>query len=442
MAIKDRINYLRTHRFVRNVATLQVGIFVGNFLQAVSGVILARLLHPDGYGVYVLAFGLAGLLSILLGAGMQDAIASLVGGAKARDDQEEILNGFAFLLKMAVITGAIVAIVIPFLGAIAAHFYGDPKIGVYGGIVALASIISMFFFSFTQIALQVTGRIRSLTGIIILDQILRYGISVILVLAGYGIFGAILGQLFGALIMFVVSFYLWHSLHGLGIPHSRALLSRFGPVSFKKYFGFSFWVALDRNISTLYLALPVMLTGVYVAVVQVSYFKLAFGFVNLALSLLGPISVLLNVEFPKMRIDHLEKMRANFIRISWYSLGLSLLLTAAAVVVSPVVFKLLYGQTYLPSIKYIYGLFLYGGLYGIGIGLGPMWRAINYVRTSIIINLVVLGLGIPLGIVFLKTWGLWGAVVMVTVWFTVSHFASFFYILKKIRAIEKNGQQV
>jgi len=42
----------------------------------------------------------------------------------------------------------------------------------------------------------------------------------------------------------------------------------------------------------------------------------AFGFVNLALSLLGPISVLLNIEFTKMQIDDPVRMRQNFIKVS------------------------------------------------------------------------------------------------------------------------------
>ncbi len=438
-----RIQYLIKHSFVQRVATLQVGIFFGNFLQAAAGVVLARLLQPERYGIYVLAFGLAGLVSILLGAGMQDAIASLVGGAKARNDKEEIRDGFAFLFKMAVITGLIVVAFLPFLGRIAQHFYGDAHIGLYAGIVIAGSILSTFAFSFAQIALQVNHRIKLLTGVIIADQIFRYGLAIILVLAGYGILGAMIGQIMGALIMLGISIGIWHFLvtrHDL--PPAREVLTHAFRVPLKKYLGFSFWVALDRNIATLYLTLPVMLTGAYVIATQVSYFKLAFGFVNLALSLLGPISVLLNVEFPKMKLEQAAKLRSNFIKVSWYSVGLSLLLTGAAIVVSPIAFRILYGNTYLPSIPYITGLLVYGGLFGIGVGLGPMWRALNYVKMSIIINLVVLGLGIPMGIIFLKTWGLWGAVAMVTVWFTVSHFVSFFAILHRMRLIEKTGAEV
>ena len=78
------------------------------------------------------------------------------------------------------------------------------------------------------------------------------------------------------------------------------------------------------------------------------------------------------------------------------------------------------------------GLIVYGALYGIGVGLGPMWRAIGNVKVSIVINLVILGVGIPFGLWLIKSYGLWGSVVMVTVWFTVSHLVSFVYLFRKL----------
>ena len=89
-------------------------------------------------------------------------------------------------------------------------------------------------------------------------------------------------------------------------------------------------------------------------------------------------------------------------------------------------------ENFLPSVPYVVGLIVYGALYGIGVGLGPMWRAINGVKVSIVINLIILGAGIPLGLWLIKNYGLWGSVAMVTIWFTVSHFISFIYLMKKL----------
>jgi len=217
------------------------------------------------------------------------------------------------------------------------------------------------------------------------------------------------------------------------LPSIRGLLRQVKNVSIFKYLNFSFWVAVDRNIGALYMILPVVLTGIYVSTWEVSFFKLAFAFVNLALSLLGPVSVLLNIEFPKMKIEDGQKLARNFIKVSMYGLLLSSVLTAGAVVVSPLAFRLLYGESFMPSVSYVFGLFVYGALFGIGVGLGPMWRAINKVKVSIIINCIVLGIGIPLGLLLIKNFGNWGAVIMVTLWFTVSHMASFIYLSRQLK---------
>ena len=208
-------------------------------------------------------------------------------------------------------------------------------------------------------------------------------------------------------------------------------------MSIKRYLGFSVWTAIDRNVANLYFLLPVVLTGIYVSTAEVTYFKLAFGYLNLALSLLGPISVLLNVEFPKMKIENTRNLSRNFVKVSLYSTFLSALLSVGVVVIASRVFKILYGPSFLPGVPLVGGLLIYGALFGIGVGLGPMWRAINRVKTSILINAVVLGAGIPFGLFLIKKFGVWGAVAMVTLWVTISHFISFFYLARTLKKYEK-----
>jgi len=71
---------------------------------------------------------------------------------------------------------------------------------------------------------------------------------------------------------------------------------------------------------------------------------------------------------------------------------------------------------------------------GIGVGLGPMWRAINKVRVSIIINLVTLIIGIPVGLFLIRSYGSWGTVAMVTAWFTASQVVSFIYLARFLKS--------
>lgn len=436
-SLKEKVNYFKQHWFIRNVATLQVGSFAGTVYQAGVGVLLARFLQPELFGVYSLAFGLSGLAGILLGAGTQEAVSSLLGSAYARHDKEEMGDVLAFLLKITFYAGIITLALLFFLPWVAEHFYGDSTIGWFASIVVAGVFLSSSFTAVVQLSLQVVGKIKMLTWTVFGDQFLRFSSTLLLVFLGFGVLGGVIGQFVGALILFIISIFIWRILKKEypELPSIKNLLSRASQVSLRKYFGFSFWVAIDRNMGNLYMTLPVVLAGIYVSTGEISFFKLAFGFVNLALSLLGPVSMLLNIEFPKMRIEDGQKLARNFIRVSLYGLGLSTLLTLCAVLVSPVAFRILYGESFTASIQYVFGLLIYGALFGIGVGLGPMWRAMNSVKTSIMINSIVLGIGIPSGLLLIKYFGNWGAVIMVTLWFSISHLTSFTYLARKLREL-------
>ena len=197
------------------------------------------------------------------------------------------------------------------------------------------------------------------------------------------------------------------------------------------------WVALDKNIATLFNLLPILMVALYVSTTEVTYFKISLAYVNLVLGLMGPISTLLNVELPRMREEDPTILKKNFIRVSMYSLLCSVVLTIGALIISPIALRILYGHSFVPGVKYILGLGIYGAFLGIGIGLGAMWRALNKVKISILINTITLAIGIPGGLYLIKHFGVWGAVIMISAWFTVSHMASFFYIIRHMNHTQR-----
>src|SRR3989344_8227321 len=127
--LKEKFNYFSRNLFVRNVAVLQVGSFAGTLVQALAGVFLARMLQPELFGVYSLAFGLASLGGLLLGAGTQEAVATLLGSAYARQSEEEVKEALAFLIKLTLYAGLATAVILLFFPIIAGYFYGNSMIG-------------------------------------------------------------------------------------------------------------------------------------------------------------------------------------------------------------------------------------------------------------------------------------------------------------------------
>lgn len=432
-AIRYRFQYFREHSFIKNVAFLQVAGMMGSIAQAMIGIFIARILQPELYGVYAVAFGLAAL--IFISTGVQETITIVLTEAYIKKDRETVVRALGFFLRFTLIFGVLTLVASALLPMIGRIFYHDPTVGFYAAIVVYASILSSFAFSIAVTAFQATGDIKKMALLTFFDQLLRFSLSLGLVAAGYGILGAAMGHLIGALIICAISIILWSSFSRRSelFPSLRELVRTARHARGTGYLSLSLWVTIDKNIAMLYSILPVLLAGIYLSRSEVSYFKLAFGFVTLALSLLGPISTLLNSELSRMKVSDPERMAKNFFRVSCYAIGVSTFLTIGVIVAAPFVFHLLYGPGYEPTVKYISGFMVYGVFFGIGVALGPMWRVVNRVKTSIAINLIVLGCGVPSGLYLIRHFGIWGGVIMITLWFTVSHLVSFAYLMRYLK---------
>jgi O-antigen/teichoic acid export membrane protein len=425
-----------TQRFIRDAAVLQAGTIVGTLIQAVSGVLIARFLQPELFGKYSIAFSVASIVTIFLGAGVQDAIAPQVARAWATGDRESLRDGLGFWARFTAANIIATLAVVVFLPLVTGHLYQSRILGGYAAVIVIASLISTTVFTVAQLMLQVAGEIRSLSLLTLTDVAVRYGSVIGLILAGYGIWGAVGGHLIGALLLLMLSIAAYRMMVRTfpEIPSLTDVAVRAQSVPWRPLLTPTLWVMVDRNLGMLYGALPVALIGLYASTVEVAYFKLAFGYFMLAMTALGPVSTLLNVHFPTVQVTDRRQLRTTFIRVTFLSTLLTMGITVVVLGLAPLVFRLLYGPLYGPAVPYVYGLGIFGALFGLGVGLGPMWRAVNRVHVSIIINLLTLGAGVPLGIWMMMRWHVWGAVAMVTLWYTVSHIISFAYLMISLKS--------
>lgn len=425
------IRRISEHPFIRGTVMFQLGSVGAMLVQAVAGVILARLLGPAEFGRYAIVMSMAAVGSVLLGAGAADAMAPVLTRAHHSGDDRGVRDALLFVGKFVLATACVVLLAGLAMPWVATHLYGDRMLGWYGLAVLAASAVSTLLLTPTQLGLQVAGRIGQLSLLTFADQTIRQAVVVGLAVAGLGVLGASYGHLFGAVVVMVLAGWFWERLRATwaAAPSLRALWHEF-PQSGKHYIAPTLWVLADRNLAMLYGAAPIAVAGLFLTTTDVSYFKIALGWVTLALSVLTPVSVLLNTELARLQVQQPQRLRMQFVRITLGAIGLSTIVTLVAALIARPVFGLLYGVQYAAAVPLVYWLVPFGALFGLGIALGPMWRAINRVKVSIGINLVVLCVGSVLGAFALYSWGSLGAVAMVTGWYTVSHLTSFIYLMK------------
>ena len=172
-------------------------LFVGNFLQAliaaISVIIVARLLGPGNYGVYTLSLVIPVLVQIFLGLGVDVAAtrytAYYLSIGKPEDAKRFSRNAFLFLILFGVL---LTAVNYALATLVSSQLLQRPGITQF---VQVASVVTLgqAFFGAAIAALIGWNSMKLVSASEAVQAILKMGLSIGLVLAGFGVMGAVLG---------------------------------------------------------------------------------------------------------------------------------------------------------------------------------------------------------------------------------------------------------
>lgn len=429
-----KIQSLFQYNFVKDTAILQVGTFFSTGLSFVASVIFARILGPEDYGIYALIFAFASLIELTMNWGADYATITLLAGAWAKHDKEEIKKIIIFFVKIsliiAIVVGSLAIFLAPFLAEQLYHHH--LQVGLLARWI-IAAVMIRFFFVLTTIILQASRKIKYLTTLENINKIVYIAIPVGLVLLGLGLYGIVIGNLISAMVFFIFSLCLYQKLLKRTdlLPNFKEIWHGLKTVSIKKYFKFGFLIAIDKNLTILYSVLPITFLGMFATGVQISYFKIAFSYIGLSVMFLGPISRLLMVQLPKSKISGPAVLKEHFFKTSFYSFLVICVIIVPMIFLSKYLVVFFYGPNYLPTVKLIYWLWPYALVVAWGIGLGALYRTINKMKASIIINAINLVVGAPIFFWLIKSQYLVGTVITVIVWLGISVLASWIYLNKR-----------
>ena len=172
------------------------GEIATSFIVLALLIFLARVLQPSSFGLYSIAVSFAALLGIAGNFGMGTAFRKMLPGVREGDaarTRKILANGYSIAMAI----GAVIAVVGFLLsGAIARNVYGNPALGAALEIAAIAEFVSVVF-NLAQAALVGLGLVKEAT-IANAAYSASYLVgSVVLVLLGYGVTGAVAGMLIG-----------------------------------------------------------------------------------------------------------------------------------------------------------------------------------------------------------------------------------------------------
>jgi O-antigen/teichoic acid export membrane protein len=173
-------------------------LFIGNFLQtlisAAGIIVIARLLVPDDYGLFTLSFVIPNLILLLLGLGVNVAVtrfaAYYLSIGKPNEAKRFTRNAVLFLALFGIAFSALNYVSAGFLSSVLlrrpeiSQFVQAISVFILGQALFQASIASLIGWNSMKLA----------SASQVVQAILKIGFSVALVLAGFGVMGAVLGH--------------------------------------------------------------------------------------------------------------------------------------------------------------------------------------------------------------------------------------------------------
>ncbi|HHU34612.1 MAG TPA: lipopolysaccharide biosynthesis protein [Bacteroidetes bacterium] len=264
-------------------------------VQFLIGIILARLLMPEEYGLVAMALVFITVFYVFVDSGFSTAIIQ-----RKEITKSDLSTVFYLNLGVSVIAFIILYLLAPLI----AKFYGN--IQLVRIVRTLSLMIILYALTIVQNSLLVRDiRFKIKTRIELVSQILSGIIAIYLAYKGYGVWALIWKTLLNQIF---VNIQLWMS--------NRWLPSfEFNKNSFKELFGFSNKLLVSGIIDRVYQQINRLVVGKFFPAAELGYYTKAEQFNNLPSHTISNslMSFLLPV-FSKMQ-DDIERLRRAIVKV-------------------------------------------------------------------------------------------------------------------------------
>ena len=369
-------------KFVKDVGALTAANAVGALLSVVQFVLVARWLGPELYGKATLAMAYPNLLFGFLDTRSAEASTKYLGEFTAQGEKDRALAvcklGYTVDLGTSLLTLGGVAVTAWWAEQRILHASGTAWLMI----VYAAGLLPWSLGKTSHSVFATLGRFRTLAGVQVLTAVLRAGLVLGLVLAGWGVAGVVWGNSlamasYGVILIFLAYpavtrkwggswlFSSWQSLKG----RRREIL---GFVTF-------------NFVSTLLGVIPkqmdLVLLGYFRGATEVGYYRLAKGAASTVGYLVGPLQ---SVAYPDMtrlwgsgaHRAFREKVRRLALQVGFPAS----LVALAGTLLIPIVLPLLVGHLYLPASRAAQILVISAAVWLAFFWLRPMYLAKGWIK--------------------------------------------------------------
>jgi O-antigen/teichoic acid export membrane protein len=399
------------HRpFVRHVGVLTVANGVGAVLSFVQGILVARWLGPELYGVAALVMSVPSLVYTFFDARSAEASVKFLSEFDARGERERALAmckvGYTVDFTIAVVAFLVILVLSPWA---AKSIVKRPEMGWL--IILYGSAFFPQALTGTSYAVLATlGRFPSIALIDTLTNFLRVG----LVLGLVGLGWQVAGVVWGNAIAMAATGLLYGTL-AYGLAKSRWghswVFARWAYLKDRRKEIIHFLVYNDLNalLGMIPKQLDMVILGYFRNPIEVGYYKLAKTLAGAVGYVVGPLQSVVYPEFAKLwGIGDMKAFRQKTRKLA-LQVGLPLAaVTACGVMLLPFIIPTLLGQSYDPAVPAAQLLLLGSAIWLGFFWLRPVYFAQGRLRVWTGISLLIAFLSVLGFFVIAPCWGYLG----------------------------------
>lgn len=316
-------NVFKTVTFRQSTVTTLSTILNG-LLGATFYFLLARLLGPHDYGIFILGVTIIAVLATVFDLGSDQGLVRFI--PKYKNDPLALKRITKLALEIKIVTGGLVFLILFLFGKDIANFFAKPELGEITFLVGIG-VVAQLLFSFATSLSQALERFFLWGGLFIGTNFLRLLLVILIFAPGYlNSLSTVTLYVFCPLIGFIFSFLFL----------DKNFLSTKGEMSyFRQFFGFNKWITGFVLISALSSRLDIFFVTKFLSLESVGIYGLAIQASALLVQLTSALEAVISLKFAS-----LTTYKENMI----YTLKATLFFLAAAfvgiVVLIPVSFAI------------------------------------------------------------------------------------------------------
>jgi O-antigen/teichoic acid export membrane protein len=397
--------------------TLFLGVSISSVVTAVSLIVVLRLLaDPDDYGIITTVLIFPSMLSLFKDWGTNSAMVKYLAQYKSEKETSNIKNVLVMGMLFELVTGVFLTLICFLLADfLATSVFHLPEAKVLIEVASL-TILADSFLKISQSTFIGLERLEFHSLTLILNSSMRCLLAPLLVAMGYGIMGAIQGQIFAQVTSGIVGiiFFYYSFLRKYKEPLNKIAIKRTLKTLLKYGIPISVSVIVAGFLPQFY---NTVLTQTFSAA-NISYttalgnFQAALNFTVLITFFTVPIATVLFPAFSKLKAEEeKETLRAVFTTSVKYGALLTIPVTLMMMVLSEPIVYAIVGTEYADAPFYLsiyVMLYLYAGLGNLS--LGNFLNGQGKTQITMKAALITLLVGLALGWILISQFGVIGLI--------------------------------